>query len=266
MNPGHAEPATTPEYESQTLRALLEMRELLIRGEFPPGVRIREVSLAARLGVSRTPLRLVLERLEHEGLLQVRDKGGFVARAFTVQDILDVIETRGVLEGTAARLAAERLENDAEMAPMRECLDRIDVLLADRAPGVTAVTDYLPLNNRFHSLLVDLAKSPMVRRSLDQVLGLPFASPNAFEGSEIAEEAWYEELLVAQSQHRAIAEAIAAHEGARAEAMAREHSRAGRRGILRALRERRIGELPGGPLVRVPEAEIRDSGFGVRDA
>src|SRR5215831_527072 len=115
-------PMAAPENESQTLRALLQMRELVIGGAFPPGQRIREVSLAARLGVSRTPLRLVLERLEHEGLLQVRERGGFVARQFTFQDILDVIETRGVLEGTAARLAAERLRSEDEMMPMQEVL------------------------------------------------------------------------------------------------------------------------------------------------
>ena len=253
MTPWDPEPATPPESESQTLRALLEMRELLIRGEFRPGERIREVSLAARLGVSRTPLRLVLERLEHEGLLQVRERGGFVARQFTVQDIFDVIETRGVLEGTAARMSAERLAPEDELEPMRQCLSAIDRLLSNRVPGVLPVAAYAPLNGRFHDLLLDLAKSPILRRSLDQVLRLPFASPNAFVGSEAGETAWYDELLIAQSQHRSIAEAIAGREGARAEALAREHSRAGRRGIVRALQERRIGELPGGSLVRVAD-------------
>jgi GntR family transcriptional regulator of vanillate catabolism len=236
------------------------MRELLVRGEFRPGERIREVSLAARLGVSRTPLRLVLERLEHEGLLQVRERGGFVARQFTVQDILDVIEMRGVLEGTAARLAAERLESQDELEPIQRCLAAIDRLLANRVPGVLPVTAYIPLNGEFHELLLDLAKSPILRRSLDQLLRLPFASPNAFVGSETGETAWYEELLIAQAQHRAIVEAIAGREGTRAEALAREHSRAGRRGIMRALQERTIQELPGGSLVRIPEA----GGLGVR--
>jgi GntR family transcriptional regulator of vanillate catabolism len=230
------------------------MRELLIRGEFRPGERIREVSLAARLGVSRTPLRLVLERLEHEGLLQMRERGGFVARQFTVQDILDVIETRGVLEGTAARMAAERLESPSELEPMLQCLAEIDRLLATRNPGILPVAAYLPLNGRFHALLVDLARSPIVRRSLEQVLGLPFASPNAFVGSETGDAEWYDALLIAQSQHRAIAEAIAAREGARAESVAREHSRAARKSILRALEERRLPQMPGGLLVRIPEA------------
>src|ERR1700760_270553 len=95
--------------ESQTLRALAEMRELLVRGEFKAGERIREIPLAARLGVSRTPLRLVLDRLEHEGLLRARPRGGFVARQFSLAEVLDVIELRGVLEGVAVRMAAARL-------------------------------------------------------------------------------------------------------------------------------------------------------------
>jgi len=247
------EQSLPPESESQTVRALLEMREWLIRGEFKPGERIREVSLAARLRVSRTPLRLVLERLEHEGLLQARPTGGFVARQFTIQDVLDVIETRGVLEGTAARLASERLQSADELATMIECLAGIDRLLAHRPAGVAAIAAYIPLNALFHSLILDLARSPILRRSLEQVLRLPFASPNAFVGAETGDHPWHDDLLVAQSQHRAVAEAIAGREGARAEAVAREHARMGRRSILRAVQQQRIGELRGGSLVRIPD-------------
>ena len=98
------------------------MRELLLRGEFRPGERLREIPLAARLKVSRTPLRLVLDRLEQEGLLTARPTGGFVAAEFTVQDIHDGIEIRGMLEGTAAKLAAERLESLDDLADTRKCL------------------------------------------------------------------------------------------------------------------------------------------------
>ena len=68
------------------------MREIILRGTFRPGERLREVPLAARLNVSRTPLRLVLDRLAQEGLLKARPTGGFVASEFTVEDIRDAIE------------------------------------------------------------------------------------------------------------------------------------------------------------------------------
>ena len=240
--------------ESQTLRALVEMRELLVRGEFRPGERIREIPLAARLGVSRTPLRLVLDRLEHEGLLKARPKGGFVARQFSLQEILDVIELRGVLEGTACRLAAERLESKSELAGMTACIDEIDRVLKLHPPDVETVVAYIPWNEKFHSHMLDLSKSSMLRRSMEQLLMLPFASPNSFASSQMDANEWADQLTASQWQHRAMVEAIANREGGRAEAIAREHSRMARRSTLRALDERKIHEMPGGPLVRVPEA------------
>src|SRR4029453_13271882 len=81
--------------ESQTLRALLEMRELILRGAFRPGERLREVPLAARLNVSRTPLRLVLDRLAQEGLLKARPTGGFVAGGVSVEEIWAAIRCCG---------------------------------------------------------------------------------------------------------------------------------------------------------------------------
>ena len=92
----------------QTTRALLRLREMILSGEFAPGERMSELRLVKRLGVSRTPLRLALATLEHEGLLQGLKSRGYVVREFTKADISDAIELRGVLEGTAARFAAER--------------------------------------------------------------------------------------------------------------------------------------------------------------
>jgi GntR family transcriptional regulator, vanillate catabolism transcriptional regulator len=89
-------------------RALLRLRELILRGEFAPGERMSELRLVETLGVSRTPLRLALAALEHEGLLRSAGSRGYVVREFTQADISDAIELRGVLEGTAARFAAER--------------------------------------------------------------------------------------------------------------------------------------------------------------
>jgi GntR family transcriptional regulator of vanillate catabolism len=254
MNPQDSPNVPRADGESQTLRALVEMRELLVRGEFKPGERIREIPLAARLGVSRTPLRLVLDRLEHEGLLKARPKGGFVARQFSIDDIFDVIELRGTLEGMAARLAAERLGSKAEMGAMFECLAEIDRALSRKPVDVETAVAYIPWNERFHSLMLDLAKSPMLRRAVEQVLALPFASPNAFVSSELNSEEWSEALELSQWQHRAIADAIANRESGRAEALAREHSRMARRSVMKACAERRIQTMPGGPLVRLPEA------------
>jgi len=240
----------TIENESQTLRALLRMRELILRGEFAPGERIREIPLAERLGVSRTPLRLVLDRLANEGLLEARPTVGFVVREFTIQEILDTIELRGVLEGTAARFAAERLVSDDELAGMRESIHQTEALLREPRGAVEILGDYVTLNIRFHAEMLDLARSEMLRRSLDHVLALPFASPNAFVAAEPESGEWREALLTSNWQHRAIVDAISGRESARAEAVAREHSRMARRSVTLAFEKKRYEEIPGGSLIR----------------
>src|SRR5947208_6323736 len=111
---------------SHNARTLLRLREMLFKGEFQRGERLSELPLVARLGVSRTPIRLALERLAHEGLLEPSRSGGFVVREFTVDAVWHAIEVRGVLEGTAARLAAERLENDRELGALRRYRDEMD--------------------------------------------------------------------------------------------------------------------------------------------
>jgi GntR family transcriptional regulator of vanillate catabolism len=241
--------------ESQTLRALLQMRELLLRGEVRPGERLREIPLAARLKVSRTPLRLVLDRLEQEGLLTARPTGGFVATAFSVRDIHDAIEIRGMLEGTAARLAAERLESADEVAPLRQCVARTDRLLKRWSSGTDALARYITLNEQFHGLVLDLAKSAVLRRTMERANALPFASPNAFILAHAQRKEGREVVTISQMHHQAIADAIANREATRAEAVAREHSRLARTSLEMVLRDKRLlTRVPGASLIRFPEA------------
>jgi GntR family transcriptional regulator of vanillate catabolism len=247
--------ARSPRLESQTLRALLQMRELLLRGEFLPGERLREIPLAARLNVSRTPLRLVLDRLEQEGLLAARPTGGFVAAQFSVQDIHDGIEVRGVLEGTAARFAAERLDRAEDLADMRTCVKRIDRLLQRWTSGTDALAQYITLNAEFHRLLLELARSAMLRRAVERAVALPFASPNAFILGHAQKKEGREVVTISQMHHHAIVDAIANREATRAEAMAREHSRLARTSLEMVLRDKRLlTRLPGASLIRFSEA------------
>src|SRR4026209_306595 len=102
---------------SQTAKATLGLRELLLNGTFEPRERVPELRLVEELGGSRTPLRIAPLTLEHEGPLETLPGGGFVVREFTRTDIDDAIELRGVLEGTAARLAAERPARDGQPEP-----------------------------------------------------------------------------------------------------------------------------------------------------
>lgn len=238
---------------SQTTKAILGLRELLLEGAFEPGERVPELRLVDELGVSRTPLRTALMTLEHEGLLETLPGGGFVVREFTRADIDDAIELRGVLEGTAARLAAERLEADDELEELRATCREIDSIVQDRS--VETFMRYLELNEAFHQGLRALAKSRQLERALGHVLALPFAPPSALLMVHSALPESWEILLVAQHQHYALVDAISRREGARADALAREHARIARRNLDIALENRHLLErVPGSTLLRLPGA------------
>jgi GntR family transcriptional regulator of vanillate catabolism len=224
---------------SQTLRATLRLRELIIEGELRGGEHLAEIPLSQQLGVSRTPLRLALARLEHEGLLEPAARGGFAVCSFTRQDVADAIDLRGVLEGTAARLAAERLEDGAELEAMHGCVARLDALVRPDRPAIDAFERYVELNERFHTLLLQLAKSRTVETAYARVAALPFASPSAFVlmQSELPES--HRVLYLAHAHHRGILESIEGREGARAEALAREHARLARHNLEIALASER---------------------------
>jgi GntR family transcriptional regulator, vanillate catabolism transcriptional regulator len=247
---GHSEHPRTSDVASQTARAFFSLRESLIRGEFGPGERMAELPLVAKLGVSRTPIRLALERLAHMGLLDISGSGGFTVRGYTATEALEAIEIRGVLEGTAARLAAERLVDSAEVGTVRslgEKMERLDRLTLD------SFGHYMDLNEAFHAAIIDLAKSAMLTRALQHAVSLPFASPSAmvFPTSGLANADAV--LALAKEHHRGIVEAITRRQGTRAEYLAREHAFIGRRVLTDALSDgETLSRIPGASLINPP--------------
>jgi len=121
----------TEESSSQAVKAQQRLRELILTGELAAGARIAELALVELLGVSRTPIRAALMRLEQEGLLEGLPSGGYAVRTFSEREVADAIELRGTLEGLAARLAAERGVPARALAQARACLDEIDRVLLD---------------------------------------------------------------------------------------------------------------------------------------
>jgi len=236
---------TRPEPSNQTTRALIALRQKILSGELAGGTRLLEVPLTEMLGISRTPVREAMSRLAEEGLLDRARGGGFEVRAFAFADALDAIELRGVLEGMAARLAAER---GADPAPLAEVADALDTCFHGAAVDFER---YGAENARFHAALARLPGSVILERELERAARLPFASPSAFVPDGARIDAFGRTLVTAQEQHRALIEAIAAREGARAEALAREHTRAARRNLEYVFSEERglIGALPGLSLV-----------------
>jgi GntR family transcriptional regulator of vanillate catabolism len=235
---------------SQTTKATLGLRELVFDGEFAPGDRVPELELAQRLGVSRTPLRIALTTLAHEGLLEPLAGGGFVVRAFSRADIVDAIELRGVLEGTAARFAAERLESSGDLAPLEEAAADLDEVVRRLGRDQDEIERYVELNHAYHRGLAELARSPHLARAIANVMVLPFASPSAILASHAVLPRSQEILLVAQYHHWGMIDAIRDRHGTRAEEIAREHARLSRVNLDFVLEDREaLGRIPGAPLL-----------------
>lgn len=235
---------------SQAVKAQLRLREMVLAGELPGGARVAELTLVETLGVSRTPIRAALMRLEQEGLLHRLPGGGYAVRTFSETDVADAIELRGTMEGLAARLAAERGVDAALRSEAQACLDAIDQVLLPPTLDDEGFSRYVELNAQFHQMLSRMVGSDVITRELDRVKGLPFASPSAFVVVQTHSARARDMLVVAQDQHRQALDAIERREGARAEAIMREHSRITRRNLLAAVQASQGLGLPGVQLIR----------------
>lgn len=240
---------------SQSDRAHLEIRNRILDGFFAPAERLSETALSELLAVSRTPLREAIGRLVEEGLLERGPAGGCRVSSYSMQDIFDANEIRGMMEGLAARLAAERGVDAGELDECRVLLAGLDQVLSDMQRIDFA--RYVALNADFHQWIARAAASPIVMREIERVCRLPLASPSGFLSGQEDGPEFRASLLVAQAQHRAIFEAIESREGARAEALSREHARLARQNLRQALsRDREMAsQIPGLSLVSA-EAEL----------
>jgi GntR family transcriptional regulator of vanillate catabolism len=243
------EPLTQGDRVTLVDKALVGLRGLILSGEFDAGTRLPEVALAERIGVSRTPLRQAMDRLVAEGLLERNASGGCRVVAFDFDDVHDAIELRGVIEGTAARIAAERGADFNLLAEAREVLRSLDAVISD-ADDID-LDHYVSFNARFHALIAEMAGSEVVRREVDRISRLPLASPSAFIRGQEAIPDFLRSLTRAQGQHHAVIDAIENREGARAEALMREHARLARSNFyfLKNAEPKLATQIPGLSLV-----------------
>ncbi len=236
---------------SQTVKALLDLRELLLTGELAAGQRVSEIWAVDRLGVSRTPVRAALARLQEEGFLEALPSGGYAVKTFTEQDALEAIEIRGALEGLAARLAAERGVDAAQLDALDDILTRIDPLTVKPKLSSEDFALYVRLNEAFHAALAGIGGGTVLARQIERAAALPFAHPSGFvmAQSELPQAGHI--LAVAHEHHRCVVEAIRNREGARAEALMREHARLAARNLRLAFENQKaLGMVAGARLIR----------------
>ncbi len=212
-----------------TDQVVLRLREMILRGELPGGRRVAEIPIAEQLGVSRTPVREALRVLAQEGLLDIAGKRGYQVMEFGAKEIEDAVDLRGILEGTAARLVAEAGPGSELLRTLDDCLAAGEGIVGNRRYGVDDDIRWAEMNGRFHSAIVQACENRALQGALALNDKLPFASSQAVLGGEghsadVAKR-HREVMRLAQSDHRQIVSALRNRQGARIDALMREHAR-----------------------------------------
>lgn len=137
-----------------------EIRRRILDNVYPPGHQVLEQALATELGVSRTPLREALIRLQKEGLVEVVPRHGVRVLPVSPTDMREIYEILTALESMAAELAARRRPSDTELAPLEQASR--DMVRALRADDLDA---WAEADERFHRLLVELSGNRLLAQS-----------------------------------------------------------------------------------------------------
>jgi DNA-binding GntR family transcriptional regulator len=206
------------------------LRHMVFVGEYEPGERLVEEQLARSLGVSRTPVRQALTRLEAEGLVEIVPNRGAMVRGFSIEEVWDVYDLRAMLEGHAARLAAVRIEK-AELVRLRGVAAEMEKVDPRRFADRQDETRWLVARNQeFHGGIVEAGRNGRLRLLIDRTVELPLVFKAFF---------WYtaEERYISNHHHRQILRALEQSDGERAEILMREHVYEGRDAVIRALKE-----------------------------
>lgn len=210
--------------ETRQDQVVAELRTKVLHGELAAGEKYSEARLAELLGVSRTPVRHALTLLVEEGLLMRVGARGYAVRTYRVKDVLEAIDLRGLLEGYAARRIATAGAAPSLLAALDETLAEGDAIFKKRCFRDEDERLYTDMNRRFHGLIIKAGEGALSQQMEALICRVPFGAPDAIAFDRMVAEQKFDVLSYAHRQHHAIVEAIRERDGARAEALLREHT------------------------------------------
>jgi DNA-binding GntR family transcriptional regulator len=201
------------------------LKTAIIDETIEPGSRLVESRIADQLGISRTPLREALHKLEREDWIEKIPSGGFRVVTLTARDIEETFGIRSVLEAYAARLAAENCRRkdliplEKQIQKFRECLD-----------SDPSGDQLQAINTRFHDLLYALSRSP----KLIQMIGRLRAQISRFRKIILKQEDY---AIQSNADHIRMVEAIKKRDGDGVELLVRQHILKGKQAVLNRLKQ-----------------------------
>ena len=205
------------------------LKQAIVKGNIAPGEWLVESHIAQMLGISRTPVREAIHKLERERLIERQPRGGFTVLGLNRDDIEETFGIRSVLEGYAARLATEK-HRPKELKALEKKIDKFQACLDQNQ------MDILPeINTEFHELLYDLSKSPrlihMINGLRDQIFRY---RQMILQDDQLAN--------ISNEDHKQMLGYMRKRDAAKVENLVREHILRGRDVVLREFSKKRSGK------------------------
>ncbi len=205
------------------------LKQAIVRGDFSPGNRLIESHIAEAMGISRTPVREAIHKLEREGLIKKLPQGGFYVLNLTREEIEETFGIRGVLESYAARLAAIKHEKE-ELAPLEEKIEEFQYFL-----NHGQMEALLRINTEFHSLLYAMSRSPKLIKMINDLQDQIYRFRRIILKMETMAK-------TSNEDHRQMLRAMKKRDADRVETLVRHHILRGQKIVLKEL-ENRVQEF-----------------------
>ncbi len=177
-------------------RAYHQIRSMILSGDLAPGMQLREEQLAEKCGVSRTPIRDALRRLETESFVRRNESQRSFVADWSLDDMEEAFQLRAMLEAHAAGRAAQRISWD-QLERLKSCNNSISKAISKSPPDIPAFLDH---NRQFHAIIVEAAKSDRLAMMLSRIIEQPVLLRTAlqYDADNLARSHHeHEELLAA---------------------------------------------------------------------
>ncbi|MCK8059299.1 MULTISPECIES: GntR family transcriptional regulator [unclassified Fusibacter] len=203
------------------------LRDAILTGKLKPGERLMEIQLAEKLGVSRTPVREAMKKLEQENFIEMVPRKGAYVKDIHAKDMLDVLEIRALLEGFAAFQAASAM-SDKDIRDMEKLTEKFEkaILLEDKEGMIET-------DNKFHDIIYKSTKNDKLK---EIIKGLQ----DQFHRFRIIYFSEFDDYGNISEGHKEILEAIKLKDGEKAREVAEKHINIVERSVLEWSSEKHV--------------------------
>ncbi|WP_062310863.1 GntR family transcriptional regulator [Polynucleobacter sinensis] len=210
--------------ETTASRIYSQVKECIVDGHYPPGMRIVEQNVAKEFSSSRTPVREAMRMLASDGFLVFTPNSGTVVREWTVEQIRELFDLRALIEGEIADLSACKI-SDQEIEQLQSIQDQIERVVATQPKDV--LSDISALNREFHQIIAKAGRNDRLMAMLAGAIEAPIIHKTFRSYSE-------RELQRSLQHHRELIDALMARDGSWARSVMSAHIYAAKNALLGA--------------------------------